>query len=153
MFGPRLIIDTSMIPLLRSAEWAPTGRQLVMAYHHNRMHRFPHHLVYTGCTREHEAWEYVERFFTNGIDSCMVTVTEDHYLDLFPKEQLVYLSPDAERTMNEYDHEKTYIVGALADKFGRPHLTKRVAEQQGIETRKLPLKEIKYASFFLFRYP
>ena len=38
------------------------------------------------------------------------------YLDLFPREKLVYLSPDSPNIMNEYDHNVVYILGGIFQK-------------------------------------
>lgn len=42
--------------------------------------------------------------------------TAHSYLDLFPREQLVYLSPDSRNTMMEYQHDVTYILGGIFQK-------------------------------------
>jgi ribonuclease P protein 1 len=41
---------------------------------------------------------------------------ESSYLDKFPKEQLVYLTPHCREEMLEYDHDAIYIIGAIVDK-------------------------------------
>lgn len=41
---------------------------------------------------------------------------EENYLDLFPKDQLVYLTPHCRDTMEKYDHDAIYIIGAIVDK-------------------------------------
>lgn len=41
---------------------------------------------------------------------------EASYLDLFPKDQLVYLTPHCNDTMEKYDHDAIYIIGAIVDK-------------------------------------
>ena len=38
------------------------------------------------------------------------------YLDLFPREQLVYLSPDSPNIMNKYEHDTVYILGGIFQK-------------------------------------
>lgn len=38
------------------------------------------------------------------------------YLDLFPREQLVYLSPDSPNIMTEYEHNVIYILGGIFQK-------------------------------------
>lgn len=41
---------------------------------------------------------------------------EKSYLDVFPKEQLVYLTPHCRDVMKEFDHNAVYIIGAIVDK-------------------------------------
>lgn len=38
------------------------------------------------------------------------------YLDLFPRERLVYLSPDSPNIMTEYEHNVVYILGGIFQK-------------------------------------
>lgn len=38
------------------------------------------------------------------------------YLDLFPRQQLVYLSPDSPNIMTKYEHDVTYILGGIFEK-------------------------------------
>ncbi|UJR15658.1 hypothetical protein I4U23_002593 [Adineta vaga] len=42
--------------------------------------------------------------------------TSSSYLDLFPPEKLIYLSPDSNNEMTSFDHDAVYIVGGIADR-------------------------------------
>ncbi|CAF2313945.1 unnamed protein product [Rotaria sp. Silwood2] len=59
------------------------------------------------------------------------------YLDLFPREQLVYLSPDSPNTMSEYEHNVIYIFGGI--------FQKKKAKHEQIRHQSLPLQ--KYLRF------
>jgi len=72
-------------------------------------------------------------------DVVPVTVTEKSYLDLYPKKDLVYLSPDARETLSHFDANKIYILGGIVDKRGETPLTLAKAQQEGIAAFKLPL--------------
>ena len=61
------------------------------------------------------------------------------YLDLFPKEDLVYLTPNAPDFMTEYDPHKIYIIGGLVDKVVTKPVTMAKAKREGIKMAKLPL--------------
>lgn len=41
--------------------------------------------------------------------------TPASYLELFPREKLVYLSPDSNHEMTSFDHDAVYILGGIAD--------------------------------------
>lgn len=45
-----------------------------------------------------------------------LNIHEKSYLDLFSKEQLVYLTPHCREEMEEFDHDAVYIIGALVDR-------------------------------------
>jgi len=49
------------------------------------------------------------------LESLCVEATPSSYLDLFPKEKLIYLSPDSNVEMTEFDHDAIYIIGGIID--------------------------------------
>lgn len=49
------------------------------------------------------------------LETLCVQPTESSYLDVFPKEKLIYLSPDSHNEMTEFDHDATYIIGGIID--------------------------------------
>lgn len=67
--------------------------------------------------------------------------TERHFTELFPRERLVYLSPDAEETIEEFDRQAVYVLGALVDRYEDHPMSYESAKQHGIRSVKLPLKE------------
>jgi ribonuclease P protein 1 len=46
----------------------------------------------------------------------LIKITEKSYLDLFPKEDTVYLTPQCQGELRESDHGAIYIIGAMVDK-------------------------------------
>ena len=46
-------------------------------------------------------------------------VTEDCFSRLFPRERLVYLSPDAPELASEWRHDDVYVIGGVVDKSDR----------------------------------
>lgn len=45
-----------------------------------------------------------------------LNVHKESYLDLFPKDKIVYLTPHSKDTMEVYDHDAIYVIGAIVDK-------------------------------------
>lgn len=45
-----------------------------------------------------------------------LNVHEKSYLNVFPKNQLVYLTPHSPEVMTNYDHDAIYIIGGIVDK-------------------------------------
>lgn len=68
--------------------------------------------------------------------------TTESYLDIFPRERLVYLTPDAKDSIQTYNHDDIYIIGAFLDKFS---LNKPVSHTkalcEGIRQYRLPINE------------
>ncbi|CAF0779663.1 unnamed protein product [Adineta ricciae] len=62
------------------------------------------------------------------------------YMDLFPREQLVYLSPDSPNVMSEYEHNVIYILGGIFQKTKTEQLTLEKAQSEQIRHQSLPLQ-------------
>ena len=43
-------------------------------------------------------------------------ITGQHQLDLFPRDKLVYLSPDSRNDLNHYNEDDIYVIGGIVDK-------------------------------------
>ena len=51
----------------------------------------------------------------SSLENLCFEVTQSSYLDLFPPEKLIYLSPDSNVEMQAFDHEAIYIIGGIVD--------------------------------------
>jgi ribonuclease P protein 1 len=51
----------------------------------------------------------------SSLEKMCFEVTESSYLDIFPNEKLIYLSPDSNVEMTSFDHDAVYIIGGIAD--------------------------------------
>jgi len=80
------------------------------------------HSCFTSLHRYHSpSFVILCNVFTNDKAKCLRNSPYCHttslsYLDLFPREQLVYLSPDSPNIMNEYEHNVVYILGGIFQK-------------------------------------
>jgi ribonuclease P protein 1 len=68
-----------------------------------------------------------------------INITEKSYLDLFPKENIVYLTPHCREELREFDHDAIYIIGAMVDKGNSEPLSLAKAKREGLKMAKLPL--------------
>lgn len=57
----------------------------------------------------------------------------------YPKENLIYLSPDAETVLGELEPNTGYIIGAIVDKREKLPLTLAKAKSMNIRSARLPL--------------
>ncbi|NWR24613.1 TM10B methyltransferase, partial [Emberiza fucata] len=77
--------------------------------------------------------------------SCVfeMDTTPESYLDLFPLEAIVYLTPDSEngRLLEDIDPSKVYVLGGLVDESIHKQLTLRRAREQRLRTARLPIRE------------
>uniref|UniRef100_A0A915IZD0 SAM-dependent MTase TRM10-type domain-containing protein n=1 Tax=Romanomermis culicivorax TaxID=13658 RepID=A0A915IZD0_ROMCU len=142
--NPPLIMDLSLFRYLDcSRDINLTAKQIKFCYALNIAHRQPFNLIFTGY-ESNAKWAsmFNKQFYPKGISAFPVTVTEKSYMDLYPHEKLVYLSPDAPETLREFDSDNVYIIGAMVDKTSsRKNLTYGIAKRLGIRSQRLPLEE------------
>ncbi len=76
-----------------------------------------------------------------GFDKWMIEKENRPYIEALKdqKENLVYLTADAETVLEELDPKKIYIVGGLVDRNRWKGITMKKANEQGIQTAKLPI--------------
>ncbi|NXB35169.1 TM10B methyltransferase, partial [Eulacestoma nigropectus] len=75
--------------------------------------------------------------------------TPESYLDLFPLDAIVYLTPDSEngkyftcfRQGRTRAKDKVYVLGGLVDESIHKQLTLRRAREQSLQTARLPIRE------------
>ncbi|NXE29026.1 TM10B methyltransferase, partial [Ardeotis kori] len=76
--------------------------------------------------------------------SCIfqIDTTEESYLDLFPLDAIVYLTPDSENGKYfNIDPHKVYVLGGLVDESIHKKLTLQRAQEKSLQTARLPIRE------------
>jgi len=139
-FSQPLIIDMRFSST-QNNKIAHTITQLGGVYSLNRAIPNPFNLVFSNFQKD---TEFNRRFFQSGWSKEACTITSKSYLELEPmvnKEQLVYLSPDAEKEMTTFDFNKVYIIGGLVDRHLTESLTKTIAFNESIACERLPLQK------------
>eukprot|EP00039_Didymoeca_costata_P006475 m.90551 g.90551 ORF g.90551 m.90551 type:complete len:300 (-) comp13271_c0_seq7:1260-2159(-) len=66
---------------------------------------------------------------------------EKSYLEVFNKEELVYLSSESENVLLELDDSKVYVIGGLVDHNKHKGLSHSLALKHGISHARLPIDE------------
>ncbi|XP_076808834.1 tRNA methyltransferase 10 homolog C-like [Clavelina lepadiformis] len=115
--------------------------QLRMMLGENRVSRFPFHMVLCNYDEESPLAQEM-RIDANSMLFNTCTTTNKSYLEMQPlidRESLVYLSPNAHRTMTEFSHNKIYIFGGLIDLKAQTNLSKTICETENIRCEKFPL--------------
>lgn len=67
--------------------------------------------------------------------------TSQSVAELYPRESIVYLSPDAGEPLEEIDPKKIYVIGGLVDGSPKNRVTINKAAELGVEARRLPIAE------------
>ncbi|NXS99588.1 TM10B methyltransferase, partial [Jacana jacana] len=72
--------------------------------------------------------------------------TQESYLDLFPLDAIVYLTPDSENGKYTFcrhrgTRAKVYVLGGLVDESIHKKMTLQRAQEQSLQTARLPIRE------------
>ncbi|KAK3158965.1 hypothetical protein QOZ80_2AG0143980 [Eleusine coracana subsp. coracana] len=136
--GQKVVLDLEFAQLMRPNEIHSLTKQIMYCYAVNRRSANPAHLWLTGCNGEmathlqkncgYDRWSFIEK-------------EAKSYLEAFEdrKENLVYLTADAETVLDDLDMSKIYIIGGLVDRNKWKGRTQEKAAAQGIQTAKLPI--------------
>ena len=66
---------------------------------------------------------------------------EKEYLELFPRENIVYLTSDSENVLQSMEEDKVYIIGGLVDHNQHKGLCLQRAKDKGIAHAQLPINQ------------
>ncbi|CAI0440272.1 unnamed protein product [Linum tenue] len=135
--GQKIVIDLEFSDLMTTSEIHSLVQQIMYCYAVNGKCETPGHLWLTGCQGEMET----QLRTLPGFDKWIIEKEARSYIEAFEgqKENLVYLTADAETVLDELDASKVYIVGGLVDRNRFKGITLKKAEEQGIQTAKLPI--------------
>lgn len=142
LFDQPLVFDFSYESNMSRREVENTVSQMLEVEGWNRRAINPFHLHFCNLQPDGSYHrELVKRYTPEVWDRLLVTSTERHYIDLFPREQLVYLTADSPNVLHSFDHSKIYIIGALVDRSIQPGLSLANAKRLKLATARLPLDE------------
>lgn len=141
IFGQPLVFDMSYEKEMSFREVTNTVRQLVMSESCNRRSVDPFHIHF--CNFKDDSLYHREfvKHYREAWGRLLITVTDQCYTEIFPKDKLIYLTADSPKVMKTFDHDKIYIVGSLVDKSIKTGVSLARAKRLGLETAALPLEK------------
>ncbi|KAM9330655.1 tRNA methyltransferase 10 homolog B [Gastrophryne carolinensis] len=138
--GPRLCIDLSMTDHMSKKELGRLAAQIRRLYGSNKKAAKPFWLYLTGFVESSLIYDECVRM-NDGFVNYLVESTEDCFLDLFPLESIIYLTPDSENVLVDFDPCKVYVLGGLVDESIQKKVTYHKAKENGLQTARLPIQE------------
>lgn len=139
LFGQSLVFDMGYDDHMTPRECNKAVIDLRAVYGRNRFSRDPFHLHFCNANPKHRTTELLcNTLFKPAKHTTLSEVTERSYLDLFPKERIVYLTPEGKETLDVFDHEAVYVIGVLVDKDTKEGATFTKANQEGVRTMRFP---------------
>ncbi|XP_023244062.1 mitochondrial ribonuclease P protein 1-like [Centruroides sculpturatus] len=142
MFGSSLVIDMAYDEYMAKRELINCVDQLSMAYGSNKINREPFNLYFCNLHKDNALIPYLNNAIPHiNKNNCLITSTEKSYLDIFPKERIVYLTPNSPNVLQKFDHDSVYVIGGFVDKVNAKPLSLAKAKREGLKTAKLPLDQ------------
>lgn len=139
-FGQKLIIDCGYDQHMIPREANNAAKQLMLLFADNRLHEDPFDLHFCDVNLGGHTMQHLQKLVPTMLDKAFpLNVHTGSYLDLFPKEKLVYLTPHCRHDLLEFNHDDIYIVGAMVDKMNNEPLSLAKAKSQGLRMARLPL--------------
>jgi len=139
-FGQKLIVDCGYHENMTNRENAYCAKQLMLLFAENRMNDEPFDLHYCNAIRDSSLMRGLHKFIATMYEPAFpLHLHQQSYLDLFPKEKLIYLTPHCREVMTEFDHDAVYIIGGIVDKVNNEPLSLAKAKKEGLRMAKLPL--------------
>lgn len=133
----RVVVDMSFDDLMIEKHLSQCVKQVSRCYSANRRVSSPMQLYVTSF--EGKCAEVMSK--QNGYEHWDVYFKKENYMDIFPKEDLVYLSSESKNVITTVDENKVYVIGGLVDHNVHKGLCLKLAEEKGIAHGRLPIDE------------
>ena len=134
--GMHIIFDMSFERVMKPNNQKLLIQSVFQAYLRNGDLKEPLHMVFCsvepGSDTEARLKEIIDEY------NMLVTVTHKSYSELYPKSDLVYLSPNAREEMYQLDLKKTYIIGCVEENNVYPHSIEK-SRKEDIQAFRFPL--------------
>ncbi|CAF0900558.1 unnamed protein product [Brachionus calyciflorus] len=138
----KICIDCSFSDKMSSKEKSRLAKQIGRCYATNKSLNSPVHLTLCNLDQKSEFYKDLCRV-NDGFDKYILDKTEQVLIDKFKdnKDNLCYLSPDAEEFLDSVDTEKIYVIGGLVDETVNKKVTLKKCNELKIKTYALPIEK------------
>ena len=140
-FAPKVVFDNSFTTYMDTREIALTATQLTYVYGCNAQLEEPFDLWFCNYQADSMLARRLHVALPNFQNSSLISMESRSYLDIFPKERLLYLTPDAPKPLLDFTDDDILIIGALVDKTIMKPLTMAKARTEGLRMARLPIDE------------
>lgn len=141
--APCVCIDMGHTDSMSDKELNKLSSQLRRLYGSNRHSSTPLRLYFTHFPSSCRLFKMcVEKH--QGFERYSVEMSPESHVKLFPKESLLYLSPDAPEALptTPLSADTVYIIGGLVDETVHKNISLSSARAEGIQCKQLPIDEL-----------
>ena len=128
---------------MNEKELVHLARQLSRVYGSNKKSENPCHLTFCNLPKNSKTFKICADK-NDGFANYILNFEEKSVVEIFPKESIIYLSPDSDEILEEIDENNVYVIGGLVDDSVKKSSTLSFAKKQNIKSVKLPID--KYCS-------
>ena len=124
-YGSKIVIDCSYDQHMNQREATNAAKQLMLCFAENRMHDDPFDIHFCNADLKKTTMQSLQRHIPTMLDpEFPMNVHQKCFTEIFPKKNLVYLTPHCRTDLTSYNHDDIYIIGAMVDKvcYGTFHL-------------------------------
>ncbi|XP_045448742.1 mitochondrial ribonuclease P protein 1 homolog [Melitaea cinxia] len=140
MYGQSVVIDCSYEEHMVWRETINAAKQMTFLFGDNRIHKDPFNLHMCNVNMQGEFMKQLKKNIPSICEPWFpINIHTSSYLDLFPKDKLVYLTPHCRDELTTFDPDSIYIIGCMVDKINNEPLSLAKAKRDGIKMAKLPL--------------
>lgn len=114
LFGQDILIDCSYDGHMSLKEKTNCAKQLLLMWSYNRTHKDPFNITFCNVNKEEVVFKCLSKTLpTLDEPSYPLNYTNKSYLELYPREKLVYLTPHCNEQLTKYNHDDVYIIGRI----------------------------------------
>ena len=137
-YGQTLVFDCSFEDQMKERELINLAEQINYCHGMNKVAKDPFHFHFCNLNSRSYFRKKLDQFLP-GIENMPVSVSSENYTEIYPRERLVYLTPNSNNVLDTFDHDDIYIIGSIVDKSIVKPFTFAKAKSENIRTAKLPL--------------
>lgn len=130
-----ITIDLSFDDLMIDKDIAKLTKQILRCYTLNRRAIAPMQFSLTSFNGKSKT----DMQKHNGYEHWDVKFYAESYLNVYPKEKIIYLTSESENVITQLEHDYVYVIGGLVDHNSHKGLCHKLAVQVGIKHGRLPL--------------
>ncbi|ANQ08299.1 tRNA m(1)G methyltransferase [Plasmodium coatneyi] len=137
--GYKICYNCSFLNQMGEKEVSSLAKQVFLGYHYMIKEQLPVQFHFTSLTSNDEFYTQLREKYSLG--KWRVHIHSEDYWDLFPREKIVVLSPDAQEELTEVRDDEVYIISALVDRSVSKNLSFSQASLHNLVTKKLPMEK------------
>ncbi|KAI1287417.1 Mitochondrial ribonuclease P protein 1 -like protein [Halotydeus destructor] len=142
MWGSKFVFDFDYEDIMRKQDVINLAKQLACCYGANYTSKSPFDLYFCNYKVPSLTDEYMSKAIGNLYESqTFIEKSDKCYTEIFPKDRLIYLTPNASTKLQDIDDDDIIIMGALVDRVVQKPVSFAKAKKQGIRMAKIPIDD------------